>query len=313
MTIVSKWGDTGNQANQRSYTLQYWPGGVVEFAISDTPHQGDIPFHRFHSSSAAVSIGAWNHVAVSYDQPSGTRRIYVNGLLIATRVDPPITILTGTTQVGIGASPNSTSVNYFLGQIDEVAFFELALSADQVATIYQSGVSGADWDGDGILDNCDVCPSIPDPAQGDLDGDGVGDACDNCLFLLNALQTDNDGNQIGDVCDLLFSSLPSGPPGPAGPPGVPGPPGQPGIDGLPGPQGPQGVQGVPGPPGSQGPPGTPADMTQVYTLQQQVAAQQAQLMTQARQITELRIQMQRVLDLIHHWLDRQKPTTQLNP
>lgn len=35
-----------------------------------------------------------------------------------------------------------------------------------------------DEDGDGYDDSCDVCPHLPDPAQGDGDGDGVGDTCD---------------------------------------------------------------------------------------------------------------------------------------
>lgn len=37
---------------------------------------------------------------------------------------------------------------------------------------------GHDEDGDGIVDGCDLCPNISDPAQVDEDHDGVGDACD---------------------------------------------------------------------------------------------------------------------------------------
>jgi hypothetical protein len=35
-----------------------------------------------------------------------------------------------------------------------------------------------DEDGDGVVDACDDCPGIADPAQADVDSDGVGDACD---------------------------------------------------------------------------------------------------------------------------------------
>jgi hypothetical protein len=40
------------------------------------------------------------------------------------------------------------------------------------------GTTLHDEDGDGIVDDCDVCPHIADPAQTDTDGDRVGDACD---------------------------------------------------------------------------------------------------------------------------------------
>ena len=40
----------------------------------------------------------------------------------------------------------------------------------------------ADADGDGILDDLDVCVLVPDPAQADTDADGIGDQCDPCRF-----------------------------------------------------------------------------------------------------------------------------------
>lgn len=53
--------------------------------------------------------------------------------------------------------------------------------------------AGPDRDGDGVVDDEDLCPDVPDPANGDMDGDGDGDACD----------LDRDGDQIPDDRDLF--------------------------------------------------------------------------------------------------------------
>src|SRR5262249_50093540 len=38
--------------------------------------------------------------------------------------------------------------------------------------------ASSDTDGDGIPDQLDDCPTVPNADQADADGDGVGDACD---------------------------------------------------------------------------------------------------------------------------------------
>lgn len=60
-----------------------------------------------------------------------------------------------------------------------------------------------DDDNDGWADVDDNCSLVANPQQEDIDGDSVGDACDNCIINANPDQADADGDGVGDVCILI--------------------------------------------------------------------------------------------------------------
>lgn len=87
---------------------------------------------------------------------------------------------------------------------------------DATVQRYRDGIPPIpDTDGDGLTDDIDNCPLLPNPDQLDIpDADGQGNACDNdddndgqtdqldnCPDIANVDQLDNDGDGIGNVCD----------------------------------------------------------------------------------------------------------------
>jgi len=77
----------------------------------------------------------------------------------------------------------------------------------------------ADFDGDGIADEVDLCPRDADKGNTYQDKNGRGDFCedpdldgrisahDNCPFVYNSNQSDKDGDGIGDECDAEESRI----------------------------------------------------------------------------------------------------------
>ena len=84
--------------------------------------------------SPVISIQQWHHVAITYD--GDIMRLYLNGVLsVATDVtNGTITETSG--NLGIGAS--GTGGNGFKGLIDEVGIWNRALSAEEIAVMYNS-------------------------------------------------------------------------------------------------------------------------------------------------------------------------------
>lgn len=64
-----------------------------------------------------------------------------------------------------------------------------------------------DQDGDHVLNQCDLCPSLADgwrQSGADADMDGVGNACDNCPNMYNPEQEDENHDGFGDACNDLW-------------------------------------------------------------------------------------------------------------
>jgi hypothetical protein len=85
-----------------------------------------------------IAPNVWQHVAFTYDHSAMV--LYFNGLPVATNVIGPATIATSSSTLCIGG--NEGNPVYFDGLIDEPSVYNRALSASEVAAIYNAGSAG---------------------------------------------------------------------------------------------------------------------------------------------------------------------------
>ena len=96
-------------------------------------------FKNTTSISSYIATGTWMHLALVAE--GGTATYYLNGVSRDTlSYTQNATMYDPTDDIFIGAVSNSASaVNFMDGKVDEVAVFNSALSAAQVASIYNGG------------------------------------------------------------------------------------------------------------------------------------------------------------------------------
>jgi hypothetical protein len=165
----SLWTDPGSSMSFSTYAIG--PGG----SAVDTP-------------PGALPTGQWRHF-VGTSSANGTRRVYLDGALVASGTSPsygqPLELLL------IGRDPVARW--YFTGALDDIRIYNRELSAAEVLALYRWPI--ADSDGDGVGDTSDNCPTIANPTQADCDSDGIGDACE-----IAAGAADHDQDGVPDEC-----------------------------------------------------------------------------------------------------------------
>ena len=128
--------------------------------------------------NTVLQANVWNHVAATYDQPTGTWKLFVNGVVDKTENEtgnptPEI----GTTQhASIGSAMNSggTAAGFFNGKIDEVRIWNIVRDESQIATNYMNEiVTGTGLIGRwGMSDYCGT--SIPNSGTAAVTGTLTG-------------------------------------------------------------------------------------------------------------------------------------------
>ena len=191
-SLISNEG--GGEDTHGTYALQIDVDGDSQDKIQFVRHgdsTGNLPV-----SSTAIQDTDWHHVAVTRDS-SGNAVIYIDGVSDATGFVEQRTAFTGTV-IGKG----HTAYSDFYGLIDDVRIYDRALSAQEVHRVYEEGWIATDTDGDGVFDDEDNCPGVPNADQADFDGDGIGDVCDSEYVVEDFESYADDSDMLGTWSQL---------------------------------------------------------------------------------------------------------------
>lgn len=99
-------------------------------------------WHSFSSAQDVVATNMFQHVALTYDETTGTATMYCNGLVVAQENLGCFTPLT-TYNLYLGRRPLTQGETYTLsGLLDEPSVYNRALSASEIQAIYNVGSAG---------------------------------------------------------------------------------------------------------------------------------------------------------------------------
>ena len=110
------------------------PSGVWTFWSGNGPDPGNWQV----LDGPAVALDQWQHVAITYDDATEAKTLYVDGAVAATANDS-ITP-NDTTPFNIGAGQDFGDGFWFVGDIDDIGLWNEALSAEQVQAVMSEGV-----------------------------------------------------------------------------------------------------------------------------------------------------------------------------
>jgi hypothetical protein len=178
-----------NRGGRDPYYLALQPNGVVRFLAGNVLHTPRIPTRRFM------------HIAATFDGNEKLMKVYLDGEIFAQRTTTVTSLMRDLDPryepyVGLGNHGGSLHRMPFPGLIDELAIYNRALTQDEIRGIYNAGSAGKcqDTDGDGVPDEQDNCPTVPNTDQANFDGDAFGDACD----------PDDDNDDVADEADACL-------------------------------------------------------------------------------------------------------------
>ena len=127
------------------YLCSSW---VVVTTNGTTKTQKQSSFNLSSISSNGTTTNEWFHFAGTYTQSDGNQRLYVNGVLRTTTLHvagntivPLATTTAGDCYLKMNIGYSCVNNGYFNGKIDDVRLYNRALSAGEVAQLYNMGMT----------------------------------------------------------------------------------------------------------------------------------------------------------------------------
>jgi len=146
--IIGDWHSAGVS---ESFTIEF--GGYPEATFSGriTTNHSDGSYD-YLDSGVVYTIDTWYHIAVSWDQASGVRKIYVNG---EYKNEDTQSSLENGVSVSL-ARAGAVSSAYLLGDIDDVRVYSRALTEAEIETLFQADLI-SHWSMDEGADTESTC------------------------------------------------------------------------------------------------------------------------------------------------------------
>ncbi|MYB01065.1 tetratricopeptide repeat protein [Candidatus Poribacteria bacterium] len=174
--ILYKGDERTPEISNRSYTLWLRNDGTIQFAASPS---GEAE-RGVYSPPGSVTLNKWYHVAGVIDAPRNFIKLFIDGAEVGTRdFRGNQNIYESNLPVRIGGSHEEEWVTHasFIGQIDRVAVWDVALTADEIRSNMNTRLKGdepglvAYWEFDGEMEG-----HIPDASPNKNNGRLVGEA-----------------------------------------------------------------------------------------------------------------------------------------
>lgn len=120
---------------------------IVVTTNGTTKTQKSSSFNLSSISKNGTTTDEWFHIAGTYTQSDGNQRLYINGVLRDTdlhvagnTVVPLATTTAGACYTYMKIGYSCVNNGYFNGRIDDVRLYNRALSANEVAQLYNQGL-----------------------------------------------------------------------------------------------------------------------------------------------------------------------------